>query len=45
VNTQLQIDRDGLAGPESWQDLATMQGHTSLDLDTLLTNGNLDILI
>jgi len=45
VNTQLQIDRDGFAGPESWQDLATMQGHTSLDLDTLLTNGNLDILI
>ena len=42
-NTQLQIDRDGFAGPESWQGLATMQGHTSLDLDTLLTNGNLDV--
>ena len=43
--SQLQIDRDGFFGPEGWQGLATLQGHTDLDLSTLLSNGNVDILI
>jgi len=43
--SQLQIDADGLTGPDGWQGLATLQGHTDLDLNTLLSNGNVDILI
>jgi Ca2+-binding RTX toxin-like protein len=41
--TQLQIDRDGASGPEGWQGLANLQGYDSLDLATLLSNGNLDV--
>ena len=44
-DAQLQIDADGSVGGGNWQTLATLLGGSGLELNTLLTNGNLDILI
>jgi Ca2+-binding RTX toxin-like protein len=41
---QMQIDADG-AGAAAWLEIANLPGHASLDLTTLLANGNLDIVI
>jgi Ca2+-binding RTX toxin-like protein len=41
--SQLQIDTDGLGDTETWQGLATLQGHSDLALTTLLINGNVDV--
>jgi hypothetical protein len=41
----LEIDADGNANAASWQTLASIVDGSTLDLTTLLNNGNLDILI
>jgi Ca2+-binding RTX toxin-like protein len=44
-DAQLQIDANGSAGGANWETLATLLGDAGLDLTTLLTNSNLDIVI
>ncbi len=43
-NTIMAIDRDGTAGTYSAVNVASLTGITSLDADTLLTNGNLVVV-
>ena len=41
-NTALEIDRDGVGGTYSWQQIATIEGATSLTNEAALeTSGNL----
>ncbi len=44
-DAQLQIDADSSFGGGNWQTLATLLGGSALDLGTLQSGGNLDILI
>jgi Ca2+-binding RTX toxin-like protein len=41
----LQIDADGSATDQGWQTLATLIGGSALDFDTLLSQGNIDVLV
>jgi Ca2+-binding RTX toxin-like protein len=41
-NTIVSIDRDGTGGLYAAQDIAVLQGLTGLDLNTLLSDGNID---
>jgi Ca2+-binding RTX toxin-like protein len=41
-NTIVSVDRDGSGGTYTFQDVAVLQGVTSVNLNTLLANGNID---
>ncbi|HJS39716.1 MAG TPA: Ig-like domain-containing protein [Burkholderiales bacterium] len=40
-DAELQIDPDGIAGPQLWQSLALLLGGAGLDAETLVADGNL----
>ena len=41
----VEVDADGSATDQGWQTLATLIGGSALDFDTLLSQGNIDVLI
>lgn len=44
-NTIVSVDTDGAANGVSFQQVAVLQGVSGLNLNTLLTNGNLDVTV